>query len=76
MSLGMGPTMTIDWTADEGDRVTLPIGLGITKTVKIGSMPVKLRFEPQYSIIKADDFGTTWNFRLQITPVIPSPFKR
>jgi len=38
-------------------------------------MPVKLRFEPQYSIIRPDDFGTAWNFRLQITPVIPSPFK-
>ena len=75
-SLGMGPTMTIDWRADDGNRVTLPIGLGITKTVRFGKMPVKLRFEPQYSLIKPDDFGTTWNFRVQVTPVIPSPVAR
>lgn len=75
-SIGMGPTMTIDWTEDSGNRVTLPIGLGITKTVRLGKMPFKLRFEPQYSLIRPDGFGTGWNFRLQVTPVIPSPFSR
>jgi hypothetical protein len=50
----------------------MSIGMG---PVRWGKMPVKLRFEPQYSIIRPDDFGTAWNFRLQITPVIPSPFK-
>ena len=76
MSIGMGPTMTIDWEADDDNRVTLPIGLGITKTIRLGKMPLKVRFEPQYSLIKPDDFGTTWNFRFQITPVIPSPFAK
>jgi len=75
MSIGMGPTVVVDWEADSGNKLTFPIGLGITKTVRWGKMPVKLRFEPQYSIIRPDDFGTAWNFRLQITPVIPSPFK-
>jgi hypothetical protein len=76
MSIGMGPTMTVDWKAESGNRVTLPIGLGLTKTVRFGKTPVKMRFEPQYSLIKPDDFGTTWNFRVQITPVIPSPYQR
>jgi hypothetical protein len=75
MSLGMGPTVVIDWEADSGNKLTLPIGLGITKTVRWGKVPIKLRFEPQYSVIRPDDFGTAWNFRIQITPVIPSPFK-
>jgi hypothetical protein len=38
--------------------------------------PVKLRFEPQYSVIRPDDVGAEWNFRIQITPVIPNPFSR
>jgi hypothetical protein len=38
-------------------------------------VPVKFRLEPQYSIIRPDDYGTEWNIRLQITPVIPNPFK-
>jgi hypothetical protein len=73
VSLGMGPTISVDWSKDK-DRVTFPIGLGVTKTVRIGKTPFKLRFEPQYSIIKPDDYGTLWNFRLQIAPVIKSPF--
>lgn len=75
-SLGMGPNIVYDWTADPDDRLTLPIGLGITKTIRIGKTPVKLRFEPQYSIIKPDSAGTEWNFRIQIAPVINSPFRR
>ena len=75
-SLGMGPNIVYDWTADPDDRLTLPIGLGITKTIRIGKTPVKFRFEPQYSIVKPDSAGTEWNFRIQIAPVIRSPFTK
>jgi hypothetical protein len=75
MSIGMGPTITIDWEAEPENRVTLPIGLGITKTARWGKTPVKLRAEIHYSIIKPEDYGTEWNLRLQITPVINSPMK-
>lgn len=75
-SIGLGPTVTIDWKADSGERVTFPIGLGITKTVKWGGTPIKMRLEPQYSVIRPDDLAATWNVRLQITPVIPNPLAR
>ena len=74
-SIGMGPTITIDWKASEGNKVTLPIGLGVTKTIRLGKTPVKMRIEPQYSLIRPDDYGTEWNIRIQIAPVISSPFK-
>lgn len=73
-SLGMGPTVRIDWNKDWDNAVTFPIGLGYSTTVKMGNTPVKLRIEPQYSIIKPNDYGTVWNIRLQIAPVIKSPF--
>ena len=75
-SIGLGPTVTIDWKADSGERVTFPIGLGITKTVKLGGVPVKMRLEPQYTIVKPDDLAATWNVRLQFSPVIPNPLAR
>ncbi len=73
-SLGMGPTVTVDWEADSDNTWTVPIGLGVTKTFRWGGVPIKARFEPQYSIVRPDDFGAVWNFRIQIAPVIPSPF--
>jgi hypothetical protein len=73
-SLGMGPTIRVDWNKTWDEGVTIPIGLGYTRTVKIGNTPYKMRFEPQYSILRPDSYGTAWNFRLQIAPVIKSPF--
>ena len=43
--------------------------------IKIGKVPVKFRIEAQYSVVRPDDYGTEWNIRLQIVPVIPNPFK-
>jgi len=73
MSIGMGPNISIDFNADKGNRVTFPIGLGITKTVLCGSSPWKLKFEPQYSMIKPEDYGTRWVIRIQIAPIIKNP---
>ena len=70
-SLGMGPNIRIDW---RDNAVTFPIGLGYTKTVRMGKTPVKMRIEPQYSMIRPEDYGNVWNIRLQIAPVIKSPF--
>lgn len=74
-SIGMGPTISIHWAQEPGNRITLPIGLGVTKTVKWGNTPYKLRFEPQYSIITPEDVGIEWNIRFQITPVVNRPSK-
>lgn len=75
MSIGLGPTISYDWEADSDNALTFPIGLGITKTTRWGKTPVKLRAEVHYSVIKPDDYGSEWNFRIQVTPVINSPFK-
>ncbi|MFK5894626.1 MAG: hypothetical protein QM504_15510 [Pseudomonadota bacterium] len=73
-SLGMGPTIRVDWSKEWENAVTFPIGLGYTRTVRMGNTPVKIRIEPQYSIIRPDDYGNVWNIRIQIAPVIKSPF--
>ena len=74
--VGMAPTMTVDWEADEGNEVTFPIGLGVGKLVKLGKLPVKLTFEVDYAVVHPDDIGQRWNLRLQIIPVLPSLVKR
>ncbi|MCK5776551.1 MAG: hypothetical protein KAH25_10255 [Bacteroidales bacterium] len=73
-SLGMGPTIRVDWSKEREDAVTFPIGIGYTRTIRIGNMPVKIRFEPQYTILRPENYGNVWNFRLQIAPIIKSPF--
>ena len=75
-SVGVGPTVSIDWKQGNDDKLTLPIGIGLTKTFRIGEMPVKIRGEVQYSVVRPDDFGTEWTFIFRIAPVIKSPFAR
>jgi hypothetical protein len=74
MSIGMGPNITINWEAEDGNKLSLPIGLGLTKTVKWGKTAWKMTIEPQYYIVKPDDYGTQWNFRVQLAPVFRNPF--
>jgi len=74
-SLGMGPTISIDWEADSDNRYTVPVGLGLTKTFRLGKVPIKARIEPQWTVVSPDDFGEQWNIRIQVAPVIQSPFR-
>jgi len=46
----------------------------LAKTVRIGKIPTKLPAEVHYSVVRPDSFGERGNIRLQITPVIKSPF--
>jgi len=74
--VGMTPNIRIDWEADGGDRLTLPIGLGYSNVYKFGKLPIRIAAEVQYSLIKPDDVGSDWNFRVLFIPVIPNPFGR
>jgi hypothetical protein len=69
-SVGMGPTVSIDWEEDSDNRYTVPVGLGVTKTIRWGKMPVKLRLETHYSVVRPDDYGNEWVIRFQFTPVL------
>lgn len=75
-SIGCGPTISANWMEDNDNRWTVPIGLGLSKTTKIGNTPVKMRLETHYSVIRPDDYGTEWKLLFRIAPVIPSPYKR
>lgn len=70
--IGMSPNITVNWEA-KGDETTFPIGIGIGRMTEIGKLPVHVHFEVDYSILHPDDGpGSRWDFRVYITPVIPT----
>jgi hypothetical protein len=70
--IGMSPNISINWAA-QGDKVTLPIGLGVTRMVSIGPLPVNIDGEVDYSVIHPGDRpGSRWNARVYFTIVIPT----
>ena len=73
--VGTAPNILIDWKADDDNKLTLPVGLGVGKLFKIGGLPIKCILEGQYAVIHPDDFGQEWNIRFTVTPVLPSLIK-
>jgi hypothetical protein len=72
-SVGAAPNLIVNWEQSSGNKTTLPIGLGLNKTINIGKVPVRFGAEAYYSVIQPDDVpGTKWNFRFYMIPAAPS----
>ena len=55
LSIGMSPNITVNWNAPDGEKLTLPIGIGLNKTLFLGKLPVRLGAEYHYNIVHPDD---------------------
>jgi len=73
--VGFNPTISYDDKAPSGNRWNVPVGLYVGKTVRLGKLPVNIKLGGEYSVVSEDLFGQRFQFRLQITPVIPSLVK-
>lgn len=70
--IGMSPNISINWKA-RGDKITVPVGLGIGRLFSLGPLPVRVDIEAEYSVIHPDDkAGSRWDVRVYFTPVIPT----
>jgi hypothetical protein len=73
--LAAGPTITYDWAADDSDsRWAIPVGIGVSKTTKIGKTPFKSALEVQHYVDQPDAFGPEWFVKFKVTPVVKNPF--
>jgi hypothetical protein len=68
------PIITYDWEGDSGNKLNLPLGLGISKTSRIGKMPLRVSAEIQKYVARTDRFGTDWLFKMTISPVLPNKY--
>ncbi len=72
ISIGAGPNIIADFEADSGDKWTVPIGIGIGKTVQMGKVPVRFMVEYYGSVVRPDTVGMTHNLRFIIIPAVPA----
>lgn len=71
--IGMSPNIAINWNAQGGgNKVNLPIGLGVNYTTTLAGIPIKYGVEVQYSVIQQSSMpGARWNYRFVILPAVP-----
>ena len=70
------PVITYDWEADSSNKLNLPLGAGISKTIKIGKIPLRFTAEAQYFVASTDRFGPDWLYKFTVSPIIPSKHTR
>ena len=75
--VGGSPVITYNWANDDSDNnLTVPVNLGVARTIMVGKLPVKIKFEAIYYTVQPDEFGPQWGLQLTITPVIANPFEK
>lgn len=76
LQFASGPTITYDWEADSGNRWTVPLGVGLSKTFIKGGRLIKTQLQLFYNVEQPDAFAQEWGVKLTITPVVKNPFIR
>ena len=72
-SIGASPNIIANWEQNSDNAFTVPIGIGLSKTVQFGKVPVRFGAEFHYSVVQPDDVvGTEWDFRFYVIPAAPS----
>ena len=72
---GYSGNILADWDAPNNNRWTVPIGLGVSKVVKFGRLPVKIQLAGQYMVTQPNPVGQQWNVQVVVTPVLPKLIK-
>lgn len=72
MSVGAGPNIIANWEVSSGDKWTVPIGLGINRTFKVGKVPVRVGAEAFYNVVRPDSIGSNCGFRFYVIPALPA----
>jgi hypothetical protein len=74
-SVGYSGNILANWHADSDQAWTVPVGLAISKVVKLGRLPVRIAVAGQYMPVHPSEFGQEWNVQAVVSPVIPKLFK-
>jgi hypothetical protein len=73
-SIGAGPTITYDHNAESGQELTLPVGIGINKTLILGGRPWQFSLQYYNNVVRPDAFAPEHTLRFGITPVVSAPW--
>lgn len=68
--------ITYDWEGAKNNKLLLPLGAGIAKTIRIGSLPVRFVVEAQKYLETPSTFGPDWElkFSMAFADIKHSPF--
>ena len=72
----LNPTILYDWEALDDHEWTIPIGVGVSKTMRLGRVPIKFGVDLEKFLVSPDRLGPDWRITLSITPVLSTKLLR
>lgn len=81
-TLSASPTVVYNWNYEDQktdldlqSEWSVPLGIGISKTTIVGTMPVKFSAEINYYVEKQRDTDADFLFKFKVTPVVNNPLQ-
>ena len=69
------PIITYDWKSEDSDEaLSLPVGTGIAKTTELFGLHWRFQTEFIYYVQQPDSFGSDWEVKFTVQPVVENPF--
>jgi hypothetical protein len=65
---GAAPTIEAVWEANSDNTWAVPVGIGVSKTIKSGSISWTFALEAHYYVVQPDTFGPEFLLEFDITP--------
>lgn len=70
-SIGMAPTITVNWNAEEGEKATVPFGLDVSKVTHLGHQPTKFTLAYYYNAVNPPMGAKYGQIQFQISFMFP-----
>lgn len=67
-NLVSNPEILYDWEGASNNRLLLPLGGGVSKTTRLGRVPMKMDLELYYYLESPEAFGPEWQLQFTFTP--------
>jgi len=74
-AIGYSGNILADWKASATNAYTVPIGMAVSKVVRLGPLPIKFQLAGQWMPVHPTNFGQVWNLQFSATPVLPKLIK-
>jgi hypothetical protein len=71
-AIGSSPNITANWIA-KGEKWTVPVGGGLSKTFRLGEQPLKLALDAYYNAVRPNAGNDTWLLQATLTFIFPVP---
>ena len=64
------PIITMDWLAPANQQLTLPLGGGVGRIIRLGKLPINAQLTAYYNVVRPD-FAPEWQLRAQVQFMFP-----